>query len=86
MTMRRLRSLFSGLFVSPQSGGPATTRLRRAWEAPLDEGCNCVCAFLFGGGGVLGVGIPWGRSGHGLATLAVHTLKAAGARAERYFR
>ena len=30
--------------------------------------------------------IPKGRSGHGLATLAVHTLKAAGARAERYFR
>ena len=34
----------SGLCVSPQSGGPATTRPpRRALEAPLDEGSNCAC-------------------------------------------
>ena len=32
--------ILPGLFVSPQSGGPATTR---RWEAPLDEGCNCGC-------------------------------------------
>ena len=32
-----MNRLSAGLCISPQSGGPAA----RAWEAPLDEGCNC---------------------------------------------